>query len=124
MLGSVTAWPRGERPQMFQWTGRAYGAAGGLSLALTAVAIGAASAQEKFPSRPVEMIVPWGAGGGADQLTRLVGKLIEPTLGTSAPIANVPGATGGTGMAKLLAAPADGYSAAIYIADSHALLAG
>ncbi len=70
------------------------------------------------------MIVPWGAGGGADQLARLVGKLIEPTLGTSVPIVNVPGATGGTGMAKLLAAPADGYSAAIYIADSHALLAG
>ena len=37
---------------------------------------------------------------------------------------NVPGATGGTGMAKLLAAPADGYSMAVYIADSHALLAG
>jgi tripartite-type tricarboxylate transporter receptor subunit TctC len=37
---------------------------------------------------------------------------------------NVPGGTGATGMAKLLAAPADGYSMAIYIADSHALLAG
>jgi len=36
----------------------------------------------------------------------------------------VPGGTGATGMAKLLSAPADGYSAAIYIADSHALLAG
>jgi len=45
-------------------------------------------------------------------------------LGTSFPVVNVPGATGGAGMAKLLAAPADGYSMAIYIADSHALLAG
>ena len=36
---------------------------------------------------------------------------------------NVPGAVGATGMAKLTAAPADGYSAAIYIADTHALLA-
>jgi len=42
----------------------------------------------------------------------------------SVPVLNVPGATGGTGMAKLLAAPADGHSMAIYIADSHALLAG
>jgi tripartite-type tricarboxylate transporter receptor subunit TctC len=70
------------------------------------------------------MIVPWGPGGGADQLARLTGKLLEPNLGVSLPVVNVPGATGGTGMAKLLAAPADGYSAAIYIADSHALLAG
>ena len=49
---------------------------------------------------------------------------MEPMLGQGIPVVNVPGATGGTGMAKLLAAPADGYSMAVYIADSHALLAG
>ena len=91
---------------------------------LGALAAGGALAQEKYPSRPVEIIVPWGPGGGADQLARIVGKLLEPMLGTSFPVVNVPGATGGSGMAKLLAAPADGYSMAIYIADSHALLAG
>jgi tripartite-type tricarboxylate transporter receptor subunit TctC len=85
---------------------------------------GEAAAQEKFPSRPVELIVPWGPGGGADQLARLISKLAEPMLGQGIPVVNVPGATGATGMAKLLAAPADGYSAAIYIADTHALLAG
>src|SRR5690606_35287339 len=85
--------------------------------------IGAALAQEKYPARPIEFIVPWGPGGGADQLARLVGKIGEPILGQSMPIVNVAGATGGTGMAKLLSAPADGYSMAIYIADSHALLA-
>jgi tripartite-type tricarboxylate transporter receptor subunit TctC len=82
------------------------------------------AAQEKYPSRPIELIVPFGPGGGADQLARLVSKLMEPILGQGIPVLNVPGATGGTGMAKLLAAPADGYSMAIYIADSHALLAG
>ena len=81
-------------------------------------------AQDKYPSRPIEFVVPWGPGGGADQLARLTSKLLEPELGTSVPVLNVPGATGGTGMAKLLAAPADGYTMAIYIADSHALLAG
>lgn len=99
-----------------------------LALALTALpgmlGLSGAVAQEKYPSRPIELIVPWGPGGGADQLARLSGKLLESTLGTSIPVVNVPGATGGTGMAKLLAAPADGYSMAIYIADSHALLAG
>jgi tripartite-type tricarboxylate transporter receptor subunit TctC len=82
------------------------------------------AAQEKYPSRPIELIVPWGPGGGADQLARLVGKLAEPMLGQGIPVVNVPGGTGATGMAKLMAAPADGYSIAIYIADTHALLAG
>jgi tripartite-type tricarboxylate transporter receptor subunit TctC len=77
-----------------------------------------------YPTRPIELIVPWGPGGGADQLARLVSKQLEPMLGQGVPVVNVPGGTGATGMAKLLAAPADGYSMAIYIADSHALLAG
>jgi tripartite-type tricarboxylate transporter receptor subunit TctC len=96
-----------------------------LAALLTAIGCaGAASAQEKFPTRPVELIVPFGPGGGADQLGRLVSKLAEPLLGQGIPVVNVPGGTGATGMAKLLAAPADGYSTAIYIADTHALLAG
>jgi tripartite-type tricarboxylate transporter receptor subunit TctC len=96
---------------------------GAIGLA-AALAFGPAFAQEQFPSRPVELIVPWGPGGGADQLARLVAKLMEPIIGQSVPVVNVPGGTGATGMAKLLAAPADGHSMAIYIADSHALLAG
>jgi tripartite-type tricarboxylate transporter receptor subunit TctC len=97
----------------------------GLLAALVLVGIADPSAaQEKYPSRPVELIVPWGPGGGADQLARLVAKLIEPVLGQSIPVVNVPGGTGATGMAKLLAAPADGHAMAIYIADTHALLAG
>ncbi|MGB0085699.1 MAG: tripartite tricarboxylate transporter substrate binding protein [Rhodomicrobiaceae bacterium] len=83
-----------------------------------------AAAEEKYPSRPIELIVPFGPGGGADQLARLTGKLLEPIIGQSLPVVNVPGGTGATGMAKLIAAPADGYSAAIYIADTHALLTG
>ncbi len=96
---------------------------------LVAVALGAALFGGKavaagYPERPIELIVPWGPGGGADQLARLVSKLMEPMLGQGIPVVNVPGGTGATGMAKLLSAPADGYSMAIYIADSHALLAG
>jgi tripartite-type tricarboxylate transporter receptor subunit TctC len=93
--------------------------------ALAAVlVVSIAPAQEKYPSRPVEIIVPWGPGGGADQLARLTAKLTEPLLGTSFPVINTPGATGATGMAKLLAEQADGYAMAIYIADTNALLAG
>jgi len=94
-------------------------AAAGLPLHRAAFA-----ASEKYPTRPIEMIVPWGPGGGADQLARQIGKLAEPMFGQGVPVVNVPGGTGATGMAKLLATPPDGYSAAIYIADAHALLAG
>jgi tripartite-type tricarboxylate transporter receptor subunit TctC len=83
-----------------------------------------AAAQERFPSRPIEFVVPWGAGGGADQLARRLAKLIEPDLGVGIPILNVPGATGNTGMTKLLTAPADGHTMAILIGDTLATIAG
>ena len=95
-----------------------------LAAAMLAGAFGSTVKAAGYPERPIELIVPWGPGGGADQLARLVGKLMEPILGQGIPVINVPGGTGATGMAKLLSAPADGYSMAVYIADSHALLAG
>ena len=94
------------------------------SLACLILALAPPAARAEYPERPIELIVPWGPGGGADQLARLVSKLAEPLLGQGIPVVNVPGATGATGMVKLLSAPADGYSAAIYIADTHVLLAG
>ncbi|NJM34272.1 MAG: tripartite tricarboxylate transporter substrate binding protein [Rhodomicrobium sp.] len=97
---------------------------GAALLACAGLAQVPASAQDKFPSRPIELIVPFGPGGGADQLARLTGKLLEPMVGQGIPVVNVPGSTGATGMAKLTAAPADGYSMAVYIADTHALLTG
>lgn len=90
---------------------------------ITALASPLASAQEKYPTRPIEFIVPWGPGGGSDQTARKISKLLEKELGVSVPVINVPGATGNTGMTKLLTAPADGYSIAILAAESYALLA-
>ncbi len=83
----------------------------------------AASAQEKFPVRPVELIVPWGPGGGADQLARKVGLLMEGDLKVSIPVVNAPGATGNSGMTKMLTGPADGYAMSVLIADTLATLA-
>ncbi|MBN1570828.1 MAG: tripartite tricarboxylate transporter substrate binding protein [Acidobacteria bacterium] len=84
---------------------------------------GDADAEKQYPHRAIECIVPWGPGGGADQLARKSGFLLEKILKVPLPVINVPGATGGMGMTKMLAAPADGYTIAIYIADSHAALA-
>jgi tripartite-type tricarboxylate transporter receptor subunit TctC len=98
----------------------AAGAAAAASVALPRLA----RAQDKYPSRPVEFIVPWGAGGGADQVARRLGKLLEAELGASIPIINVPGATGNTGTSKLLSAPPDGHSMAVFIGDTLGTLAG
>lgn len=81
----------------------------------------AAAAQDKYPSRPIDFIVPWGPGGGADLLARTAGKLMEPMLGVSLPVVNVPGATGQVGLSKLVNGPADGYTMEVMIGDTYSL---
>lgn len=103
---------------------RSFHRAMGLLLAsAVGLAAFAAAAQEPYPSRPIEFIVPWGPGGGADQVARKSGKMMEDDLKVSFPVVNVPGATGNTGMTKLLAAQPDGYSISVMTWDTYALLA-
>lgn len=92
-----------------------------ISIVLSA---GALPARAEYPDHPINFIVPWGAGGGADLLARVAGKIMSQDLGASVPVINVPGATGMTGITKLLTSPADGYSVAVLIGDTYALLAG
>jgi len=73
---------------------------------------------EKYPDRPIDFLCTWGVGGGADQMARTIGKLAEKVLGVALPVSNIPGSSGNTGMANLLAAKADGYTIATYIADT------
>jgi len=78
---------------------------------------------EKYPTRPIDFIVPWGAGGGADQMARKLSPLAEKELGVPLPVINVAGAAGSTGTVKMLAAPADGYAFEAYMADQVATVA-
>ena len=93
---------------------------GAALIALGAVS-GPAVGQERYPTRPIEFIVPWGPGGGADQLARKIAPGLEKELKVSLPVINVSGATGQTGLNKMLTSPADGYSISIFIADTLAL---
>jgi len=86
-----------------------------LSLAL---AVTSTTAQEKFPSRPIDFVVTWGAGGGADAMARQLGTLSQPLLGVALPASNVPGASGNTGLAQVLGGKPDGYTIATYIQDT------
>jgi tripartite-type tricarboxylate transporter receptor subunit TctC len=80
------------------------------------------AAQEKYPNRPIDFVVPWGTGGGADAMARQIGSLAQPFLGVALPVSNAPGASGNTGLAQVLTGKADGYTIAVYIADTLATI--
>ncbi|HPK32490.1 MAG TPA: tripartite tricarboxylate transporter substrate binding protein [Ottowia sp.] len=78
-------------------------------LTLLATAAGSAMAQWK-PTRPINLIVPWAAGGSTDQVTRVVAAELEKSLGQTIVIVNQPGASGAIGTKSALDAPKDGYT--------------
>jgi tripartite-type tricarboxylate transporter receptor subunit TctC len=88
------------------------GATGLLATMLTAALIGApfAAAQDKYPSRPVKIIVPLPAGTSPDVRTRKIAEQLTRTWGQQVVVENRPGAFGVQGVQAALSAPADGYT--------------
>jgi tripartite-type tricarboxylate transporter receptor subunit TctC len=78
----------------------------GLSLAAAA---GGAFAQ-KWPDRPITLVVPWGAGGGTDAVARMLGSLMEKDLGQPVNVVNRTGGSGVVGHAAIAGAAPDGYT--------------
>lgn len=68
-----------------------------------------ASAQD-YPSRPIQMIVPWGAGGGTDAVGRIIGSLLQQELGQSVNVVNRTGGSGVVGHSAIATAAPDGYT--------------
>jgi tripartite-type tricarboxylate transporter receptor subunit TctC len=79
----------------------------GVALALVAVV---AAAQEKFPSRPINMVVAFPPGGVADITARPTAAAMERILGQPVTITNRPGAGGAVGNAVVANAKPDGYT--------------
>jgi tripartite-type tricarboxylate transporter receptor subunit TctC len=69
-----------------------------------------AMAQARFPSRPVQLICPWAAGGGTDAIARLVATLLEKELGQPVNVVNRTGGYGAAGHAAIALAPPDGHT--------------
>jgi hypothetical protein len=90
----------------------------GLALSPLAAAGSASWSQDKFPARPMEMIVPWGPGGGADTVGRMVARWFESDLGGTMAVLNAPGATGVIGLSRLLQTPPDGHNMGIMTSDT------
>jgi putative tricarboxylic transport membrane protein len=79
----------------------------GMSCGLSALP---AQAADWKPVRPINLIVPWAAGGSTDQITRLVASEMEKPLGQTIVIINQPGASGSIGTRSALEAARDGYT--------------
>jgi len=68
------------------------------------------AAAQRFPDRPIQLIVPWGPGGPSDLVARVVGDQLGKELKTAVAILNKPGAGGALGAAAAAQAKKDGYT--------------
>ena len=73
-------------------------------------AAGDASAQPAYPTKPVDIIVAFAPGGGADVTARLIAAYASKKWGQSVNVVNMPGASGITGTLRALNARPDGYT--------------
>ncbi|MPS30563.1 tripartite tricarboxylate transporter substrate binding protein [Pigmentiphaga sp.] len=81
------------------------------TLAMLALALpGYAHAADKYPSKPVRVIVPYVAGGAADITTRVIAQKLSDRLGASFIVENKPGANGMIGTDFVAKAKPDGYT--------------
>ncbi|CAN5718167.1 tripartite tricarboxylate transporter substrate binding protein [soil metagenome] len=77
-------------------------------LALAAAVLPAAA--QGYPTRPITLIVPWGAGGGTDATARIIGSLLEKEVGQPVTVVNRTGGSGVVGHAAIASANPDGYT--------------
>jgi tripartite-type tricarboxylate transporter receptor subunit TctC len=89
----------------------------GLSCSIPAVA-------QAYPTRPINMIVPFPAGGATDTLARFLAEHMRPLLGQPIVIENVAGAAGSIGVARAVRSVADGYALSIGTSTTHMLTGG
>lgn len=94
--------------------------AGGI--AATSLPFAAANAQDAWPTKPIKVIMPFGAGGSMDTLSRLLAPIVSESLGQQVVVENRPGATGTVTMAAVASAPADGYTL-MFTGSSYSIIA-
>lgn len=82
-------------------------------LALTAAflfPLEAISQEKDYPNQPINLVVPWGAGGASDQAARAVARYAPNYLGQQMVVVNKPGAGGAVGMETVIRSKPDGYT--------------
>jgi tripartite-type tricarboxylate transporter receptor subunit TctC len=79
-------------------------------LLLAALLLAVSSAFAQYPQRPVQLIVPWGAGGGTDATARIIAALLEKELKQPFNVVNRTGGSGVVGHDAIAKAAPDGYT--------------
>jgi tripartite-type tricarboxylate transporter receptor subunit TctC len=94
-----------------------------LAVSLVCLAAGAAFGQaaDKYPSKPVRIIVPYGPGGATDIVARILADQLGKSLGQSFYVENKPGAFGIIALQDMVRSPADGYTLMIGNVSTNAI---
>src|SRR4249919_537096 len=80
-----------------------------------------AQAQDRYPNKPVKVVVPFGPGSATDIVMRIVGEHMRPILGQPVVIENKPGAFGILAIEDMARARPDGYTLQIGNPGTNAL---
>lgn len=90
-------------------------------LGAAALAAAPAWSQERFPSRPIRLVVPYPPGGTTDIQARTIAQKLQEAIGVTVLVENKPGAGGNIGVDFVLKAPRDGYTIGITAMNSFAI---
>ncbi|HEY9280317.1 MAG TPA: tripartite tricarboxylate transporter substrate binding protein [Eoetvoesiella sp.] len=90
------------------------------SLCIAALCINPVMAQT-YPTKPINIVVPFAAGGGADIPARIIAKKLSESLGQAVVVENRPGATGTIGSNYVAKAKPDGYTLLVSTPSSHTM---
>jgi tripartite-type tricarboxylate transporter receptor subunit TctC len=93
-----------------------------LAIAVGAILPGQAFGQGDYPSRPIELVVPFPAGGATDVIARLAAQIVSERWGQPIVVQNRGGATGAIGGQYVARATPDGYTLLVATASTHAVL--
>jgi tripartite-type tricarboxylate transporter receptor subunit TctC len=91
-------------------------------IATASLVTSAAHAADPWPTKPIKVLMPFGAGGSMDVLSRLLAPIVSEQLGQPVVVENRPGATGTVTMAAVASAPADGYTL-MFTGSSYSIIA-
>lgn len=81
-----------------------------LAAFVAVVVSGGNALADKFPSRPITIVVPFAAGGPSDAMARILAERMKVTLGETILVENVTGAGGSIGVGRAVRSPPDGYT--------------
>ncbi len=83
---------------------------GVLALTMAVAFQGSPAVAQNWPDEPINLIVPWPAGGGQDRVARILAEFLDQQVPVSVVVSNVPGAAGANGVRAIEESTPDGYT--------------